>query len=315
MPIKPLKIDISDAVRLYESGRSLEEVARQSGVSDMTIYRRLMAAGTQMRKRGEGIRIKAWQRYGDTLAPLVARYVAGESFAQIGRDSGIQQRRLAMAVVREGYKVRSLLQAQGLRYTRMSVSERRSMTAKANIAKRGIKASERSLERRAKTYEMTLQLASRADLIMGIWLVQRGINITPQKAIGPYNIDIAIDELLVAVEINGDWHYFPHKITSERNRRKYLFDRGWRLIEVNLGVERGRPWKYIRPSCADKIVSFVQEPGALESMIGQYCVIRGDGELLSRSGSEDSDGSAIGRSVSTSDCSATDHNFARNAVP
>jgi len=129
--------------------------------------------------------------------------------------------------------------------------------------------------------ERTLQLASRADLILSVWLAQRGFCFTSQKAVGRYNIDIAFDELFVAVEVNGGWHYFSDRSAAESKRREYILDAGWRLIDVALTSSSSNSWKWLRPACADKIVALLDEVRAGKSSWGQHCVIGGDGEPLS----------------------------------
>jgi very-short-patch-repair endonuclease len=244
----------------------------------------MQAAGLQLRPHGQSCAITCAARYGD-LTDLVNRYVSGETMKKVSKDSGVNSKQIERAVVAAGHVPRTLLQAVGLRYTNMNLSEKRSLTAKANIAKRGKRASKASQERRARTMEVTLQLASRTDLMLSVWLAQRGVKFTPQKAIGSYNIDVAIDELLVAVEVNGDWHYFPDVVARERERREYLFDAGWRIIDVALTSTCGRPWKYLRPACADKIVALLDELRTSKATWGKHCVIGGDGEFLTGEGS------------------------------
>ena len=111
-----------------------------------------------------------------------------------------------------------------------------------------------------------------------MWLAQRAVQFTPQKAIGRYNIDIAVEELRIAVEVNGDWHYFPDRAATDSKRREYLFDCGWRLIDVALTNRTEAAWKYMRPACADKIVALLNEVRQGEPLWGKYCVIGGDGE-------------------------------------
>jgi very-short-patch-repair endonuclease len=147
----------------------------------------------------------------------------------------------------------------------------------------------------------TLQLASRADLLLGIWLAQRGVIVIPQKAVGRYNIDLAIDELFVAVEVNGSFHYFADHASAEIERRNYLLDRGWRLIDVALTATRHSTHKYLRPACADQIVILLNLLRTNESDWGQYRMIGGDGEALPGFQSEPNDGSAISRSIATLD--------------
>jgi len=278
--MEPLAVDIDDAIRLYESGESIDNIARKMRVSRNTIVRRFKSAGYQTRKAGISNALNAMRRYGD-LSNIVARYVAGETLQSLSRESGIDRKRLEKFIVAEGHTLRTLRQAVGLRYTRMSVHERRSLTAQAHIAVRGCKKLESSLEKRAKTHEMSLQLASRTDLILAVWLAQRNISLTPQKAIGRYNVDIAINELPVAVEVNGSWHFFKKRMSSDAERREFLFDRGWNIIEVVLADTENSPWKYLRPACADKIVTILKEFSLNKSLTRQYWVIRSDGESVS----------------------------------
>jgi very-short-patch-repair endonuclease/transcriptional regulator with XRE-family HTH domain len=275
----PIPFDTDNAIIRYNAGESADEIARQTGVSRGTVARRLAAAGFKLRTPGASRSLFLTKKFGD-LTAAVTEYMAGRTMKQTCKDFGISNKRLEKAIVKAGFVARTLRQSVGLRYTRMTKFERQSLCAKANIAKRGSNANEVSLERRAKTMEATLQLASRADLILGVWLAQKGVKFTPQKAVGRYNLDISIDELLVAVEVNGDWHYFPDRIANETKRREYLLNLGWRIIDVSLTASKTRPWKYLRPACADKIISLLNIGGGNESSFGKYCVIGGDGERL-----------------------------------
>ena len=279
MPIKAIDFDLDNAIRLYRSGMSFQKVGKEIGVSAKTIRRRMIAAGVEVRARGQTSSFYYRNRVGD-LSVAVERYIGGEPMTSVCKDFGITRRRLEMVVRDAGHVCRTLRQSVGLRYGRLTARERQSLVAKAHIAKKGQPASSASQERRAQTMEATLQLASRADLILGVWLAQRGVTFTPQRAAGPYNIDIAIHEPAVAVEVNGDWHYFPGRTAAESKRRDYLLNRGWLLIEVQLSKTTSRPWKWLRPACADKIVSLLQQARQGESCWGKHCVIGGDGEAL-----------------------------------
>lgn len=273
-----LNVNTDDAIRLYQSGKSLTQIAEQLNVSATTIARRMASAGYEFRRTNAEIgAIIRRRKYGD-ISSAIARYVAGSTMQDVCREFKLPRRHLEKEIVAAGEKLRTQAQSLGLRYTRMSIAERRSITARANIAVRGKKASPARQERRARTNELTLQLASRADLILCVWLAQRGVKLVPQKALGPYNLDIAIEELRVAVEVNGPWHYFSGRADAEKKRRKYLLDSGWRLIEVTLATKSGRPWKFLRPACADKIIALLDAFRTGESVRCEDCVIGGDGQ-------------------------------------
>jgi very-short-patch-repair endonuclease/transposase len=278
MPGKRVFFDINDAVKLYEAGKSTEEISEILGGSRKTVARRLKAAGFKLRSGPQGACLYYISKV--DLSEALRRYAEGENMKSLCEEFRIGRRRMESALRHAGIPVRTLRQSVGLRYTRMSKSERQSLVARAHIAKKGKPADMGSQERRAKTLEVTLQLASRADLILGVWLGQRGLRFTPQKALRPYNLDIAIDELSIAVEVNGDWHYFPDPSAAESKRRDYLFDRGWRLIEVCITSTSARPWKYLRPACADKIIELLERVRRSESIGRKHWVIGGDGESL-----------------------------------
>jgi very-short-patch-repair endonuclease len=278
----PLNVDVNYAIGLYEAGESIEEIGRKLGVSGMTIDRRMRSAGYNTRRSSASYgQIHRDRRYGDVSA-AIKMYVDGATLSDSHQAFAIPRRHLEKAIIAAGETLRTQAQSLGLRYAHMTVSERRSVTAYANIAKRGRKASEKSLHKRACTMERTLQLASRADLLFCMWMAQRGIKFTPQKAVGPYNIDCAIDELLVAVEINGDWHYFPGKTDTERKRREYVINAGWHIIDINIASRGvGKKWKWLRPASADKVVIMLEEFRSDKTALSKHSVIGGDGEPLS----------------------------------
>lgn len=278
MPGMRVFFDIDDAIKLYKAGKSTEEISEILGGSRETIARRLKKAGVKLRSGPEMARLHYILEV--DLSDALRRYAEGETMKSLCEEFRIGRRRMESALRHAGIPVRTLRQSVGLRYTRMSKSERQSLVARAHIAKKGKPADERAQERRAKTNEVTLQLASRADLILGVWLAQHGLRFTPQKALGPYNLDIAVDELSVAVEVNGDWHYFPERTAAESKRRNYLFDRGWRLIDVCITSTGARPWKYLRPACANKIIELLESVRRNKSMRCKHWVIGGDGETL-----------------------------------
>jgi very-short-patch-repair endonuclease len=279
MPGKRVVFDINDAIRMYEAGESSIEIAKTLGCHAVTIIRKLREAGVAIRKPWESARL-FYQAQTD-LSDAVRLYAEGEDLKSLCAQFGIGPHRMESALVLAGVHRRTSGQSLRIRYSRMSEAERAVITRQANIAKRGRPASQKALELRAKTYESTLQAASRADLILGMWLNQRGIQLTPQKAIGPYNVDIAIHEPAVAVEVNGYWHYLSHRISSDDKRREYILDSGWMMIEVRLDSFTASPWKHLRPTCADKIVSLLDSVRVNVATRGKHWVIGGDGESLS----------------------------------
>jgi len=282
-----MKIDVDNLFERYLAGESLSELGSEVGVSGATLARRIKNAGYKLRSPTESRAIFV-ARHTPDLTPFFERYIAGEGSVKLAKEAGIHQSRFLKELDKAGIARRTIGEAVGLRYTQMTRAEREALTAGANEAKRGRPASQVSLERRARTMEATLQLAGVSDTILAAWLGQRGVtNFTLQKAVGRFNLDIAIDEPLIAVEVNGGMHVpkmraLSRSMTTAVERRDYLLNSGWRLIDVM--VAGGN--KILRPSCADRVIALIEEARTNEPSWGQYCMIRGDGEFLPASEAE-----------------------------
>jgi very-short-patch-repair endonuclease len=108
------------------------------------------------------------------------------------------------------------------------------------------------------------------------FLVQRGLKCIPQKAIGPYNVDIAIAEPPIAVEIYfGNWHRTGPSARRFPKRVKYIFSKGWYLIVVWINVSCP-----ISAGAADYIFALAEKLRRGESPGGQYKMISGNGSLV-----------------------------------
>lgn len=111
-----------------------------------------------------------------------------------------------------------------------------------------------------------------------------GVETTLQKAIGPYNADLAAYP--VAVEIfGGNWHARGRHAARFPDRVRYFLDQGWNLVIV--WVLDRRRWQSaipLTPAAADYIASFVQLTRRDPSTRGQYRVIWGDGKEAATDG-------------------------------
>lgn len=283
--------NLDDFISRYLSGESAEELSREIGVSRATLIRRMKTAGTEI--RGTRDAQIMWKKCRKTivlnLPDFTNRYELGETLQSLCLVYNVERRAAERYLIEQGVTPRNVSEAAAVRWRNMDNDGRRALIEPANNAKRGKPAGIISLERRAITMQRTLQLASRADLLFAWWLVMRGISVTPQRAVGRYNIDIAIQEPRVAVEIGGDWHvtnFFKSKQTDPIKRRNYLFDEGWRLIEVR--IDSGRR---LRETAADRVVSLLEEARQGEPSWGQYCVIWGNGEPAPAIGDDSDNGS------------------------
>jgi very-short-patch-repair endonuclease len=100
----------------------------------------------------------------------------------------------------------------------------------------------------------------------------RGLSPVHQHAIGACNVDIAIPELGVAVEVERRYGGDSHSMAAERLEN--LLDRGWSLIVVY--SPRGLPID--AESVCKQIVAILQTVSPHPSGAGQYWVIGRDGK-------------------------------------
>jgi very-short-patch-repair endonuclease len=129
----------------------------------------------------------------------------------------------------------------------------------------------RSIEERTK---MALTRQQRVTH-QGAWeddILRSFVDGTPQWAVGPYNIDIAIGT--VAVEIL-DSAGRGSRQAYQVQRSKYLGDRGWHVYVIR-PTKRG-----ITPRVLDDLRSFVDQACRNPAMPCQYRVVGGRGYLIS----------------------------------
>lgn len=263
---------LAEAFRLYASGESVLAVAGKLGISNSTLSRRLRAAGIEVRSKGEIMKARAERENVAFLAEFpeaIKRYEEGEPARWVAKEYGIGYKRFIRLLAQAGIQQRTVRENLAMRYAGMTETQRREVASAAHAAKRGRPANLMSMERRAQTMQRTMQLASRFDLLLGLWLAQRGLTLTPQLAVGRYNVDLALDSQRVAVEVNGS----GHSTLGEKwdARCEFLFSEGWRIIEVRV---KGLISE-LRPECAESIAAL-----ASRTDWGRYTVIAGNGELL-----------------------------------
>lgn len=265
-------MNTDDLARRYAAGESMKNIADSYGVHIMTVYGRLRRAGVEMRPAGgrKGPRVQ-------TPDDLVDTYVAGESELSISLRTGISRPTVRRRLLAAGVKIRSGSEANVLRMARMTPEARLALTDAAHTAVRG---KPQSIEHRVKT-ALTIEAnpgdpskyeAEFSDL-MNVRHPQ--VALVRQKAVGPYNLDFALCESRVAVEIfGGNWHTGGRHGRRYRKRTDYLIDAGW--LPVIIWVKDAWP---LTEFAADYVVSLHERIRGGEPRGRQEHVIRGNGDL------------------------------------
>jgi very-short-patch-repair endonuclease len=126
---------------------------------------------------------------------------------------------------------------------------------------------------RARTRQVRMLHASPNEGILAGLLIDRGEAVLPQAAIGPYNVDLALTEPRIAVEVHGGG-YGPRARTNRPRRIEYLRGAGWHVVEIL--TRYGRPCP-VTGDGADYLVAFAQEARRKPSAPREHRVVWADG--------------------------------------
>lgn len=207
------------------------------------------------------------------LDDLAARYHRGESVLYMSKELGVCRGAITKRLSQIGLKVRSGSEANLIRMAKLSKAERLALASAAHAAVRGRPQSHADLCKRAISREQSARVASKYEMRIMSWLRDAGIQFTPQKAIGPYNVDIAISESCIAVEVfGGNWHATGLHAARYRERTDYLLSCGW-LPFIIWVRKRLIDWR-----CVEQIIALHQIGCSNETKWTQEHVIRSDGK-------------------------------------
>lgn len=264
---------VDKAVALYVSGKTLAQVSTEVGIGTSTLLRKLKARGVETTN-------PLWRK--DIPSEEVClRYESGETEFDLAATFSVDRSVIAR-ILREGGASRRGMSAAGtLRYVGTTREERQAITRNANVAVRGVPANPNQLRKAAITRQTRPPKPSPYEALMARWLRERHCPYVRECAVDKYNVDFAISP--VAVEIlGGEWHGTRTKAVIHGQRTPHLLDAGWAVLFV--WATANCP---LTPAAADYVVAYVDETRRNPALVGEYRVIRGDGELIARGRRED----------------------------
>ncbi len=261
--------DIDHLIDLYEAGNTTGEVAALVGCCPSVIQKRLKAAGIKFRKS------KRMPLVRDVDASeILRRYNEGASVKALSKEFGCSRDTIARRLKAGGVVPRGRSESMYLRMAQSTPEEIAKLTEAAHIANKGRVCTIEERCKYAATREKMVFGASRTEEILRNWLESDGLTCCPQKAVGPYNIDIAVDEGCIAVEVfGGNWHSSGHHARRFKERTEYLLNRGYFLVIVWVNLQHP-----LEVGAAKYIVSLSEKICRNEAVRGKYRVIWGNGE-------------------------------------
>lgn len=266
-PLDPANLD--HAIELYLAGEPLEKIPAAAGVSVSRLHRERIARGIPPRK----LRVLPEEQ-------IVRQYLAGASEFGLSQQYGVSRGPITRILTNAGIQRRGMSEAGEVRNRRMSAEERKLQVLAANRAARGRSIGQREKARKALEKEARGLHESEGETLIAGLLSERGVAPIAQRAVGVYNVDLAL--VPVAVEIVGGSNY-PSRQAIYAERTPYILDEGWHLVLI-LDDQRIAP---LGAGAADYIVAFLDEVRRNPPATSQYRVISGDGEVHAARGRED----------------------------
>jgi hypothetical protein len=204
---------------------------------------------------------------------IINKYTSGMSVKQVADFFKISRGAVVSRLHDVGIIQRDRSESMYLRMSNLTFEERKKLTKKANETLVGTNQPIEGRIKRAEGVQKSLSKVGKGEDILQGWLEQRGLNVVPQLAVNIFNIDLAIKP--IAVELLCAAAY-PLSRPFDRNKIKYLCNHGWLVIYITV-------WKasQMTERCADYVKSCFDILQSDPSMIGQYRMVRGSGDVYS----------------------------------
>lgn len=260
-------VNVGNAAERYLAGESAKSIADSLGISQGPVLRHLRELGI-LRSIRES-RLFGKQINEDSI---VNRYVSGESEQAIAISLGVSRMTIRPILVSRGIRIRGIQEASALFMAGTTPEFRLQITEAAHAAVRGSTKSDEQLRNSSAAREASPKPSS-LEKDVSTMIKSKGIMFIPQKAIGPYNVDIALTESSVAVEIlGGHWHAGGYHARVHRQRTDYLLNSGW--IPVYVWITKQFPFAV---QALDYIIATHETRCSDKSAWSEEHVIRGDG--------------------------------------
>ena len=277
MPRISKNISTNDLYSLYQSGLSLNDVAERFGVCSEAIRSRFLRNGLKIRSLSEAGLIFNARNLSFDRDEAIRLYRDGALFVDLAERFNVHWMVVRRVIINAGVKLRPYSEIQRIKASRLTKQERARHSKAAHDAVRG---KSQSLEHRRKialTREDRGVGISRIELSCKNLLEDRGFTCIPQKAIGSYNVDVAITEPPIAVEIfGGHWHAHGSHAARFRKRIDYIINSGWHPIII--WVTRDYP---LEIGAIEYIVSFAKKISGNKSFRCKEQMIFGNGQVTS----------------------------------
>ena len=205
---------------------------------------------------------------------LIKRYVAGCSENQIANECGVSRTVVTRWLREAGIVRRSQSDAERIKWSFMTDECRRAQVARAHAATKGRVRSDAEVARSAASNFRNQTRKGRGEDAVAAICSGFGIAVEQQYPVGRYNIDVAMHELRVAVEVVGNWPKPGGGTVPYRKRVEHLFDLDWCILWIDATNKRSVDTIAV----GKHLLALADAARRNESVAGRQWVIRCDGE-------------------------------------
>jgi very-short-patch-repair endonuclease len=169
---------------------------------------------------------------------VIRLYQSGMFQREIAEKFGVTQGTISIRLQGAGVKMRSRTEADKLAWMRKTPKQREMTYEAAHIAARNRKRCRAEKEQRAILNQSNPKLSSIEQKFLEAFK-DANMVVTPQFALSIYNIDFAVPERKVAIEIDGgNWHSSKTKRKQDTGKEVLLRNRGWKLVRFQVYEHR-----------------------------------------------------------------------------
>lgn len=263
---------IGDLYQRYLAGESLKELCGEIGECVPSIYTAMKRFGfLKFRSKIEDALLKSSL----SRAQIAELSQAGASVWALSEISGIGRGAIRTILSEANVQLRTGSDAMKLRWERADVTERGRMLLAAHTASKGRVVPRETKLKIAASKEGKVFNESASEKRLAKMLKDAGVGFSRQRAAGIYNIDFALEEDSIAVEVfGGNWHGVGCHLARFHERTKHLLDSGWHVTIV-WSESRRNP---LGTGCVNYLVSQIERVRGNPSSLREYRVILGDGK-------------------------------------
>jgi len=270
--------NLGDFVERYRSGTPIQEILDEFGMSLSTLYVILRDNGIPLRDQTT----RPNRRRVFPVDKMISRFLAGESVKALADSFGVERNTIALHLRERNIPIRGQSEAERLKWTKIRKS-RRLIERQCSAAWEAATGRQKPLSERiaaAKTHHLRLTRTGRYEDEVFRALCDAGFSVSRQHPLGRYNLDLAINEPRVAVEVSIGCS-FKHS-SVRRERLEHILNQGWSVFAICIPYHTRQQAKLA--VITEKCIAFAEILRGDQTSGSQYGMIGRNGEPVSPGG-------------------------------